>query len=513
MAETPEKNDMAESNPKKDVPGARGAIAPPDKTGELDSTREGVTTPENVARIIDDENLQPKIYPDALTKPVTDEVAGAISDPFWSYYVGKILLNPDKTLRTESGGRAVEIFEELERDPQVRSNLQTRRLAVVGKEWEVVPASDKRQDLKISDFVQEVLLKFDFDTARYNLLQAINLGYKVSEIMWEYSEGDVWIKEMIARPSRRFTFGLLRELRLITRHNMVEGDPVPERKFQLIRFGGDNGSPYGDGIGTSLYWPVWFKKNAIKFWLIFSEKFGSPTTIGTYPPGTTKEQQDALLGALAAIQQESAIKIPETMKISFLEAQRTGSLDNYHELCSFMNAEITKVIMGQTLTTEMGGTGGKGGGSFAASKTHNDVRGDYTKADADVLSIQLNNQLVRWIVDYNFPGVKAYPKVWIRTEDEQDLKPLAERDQILLNMGAKIPESYIHDTYGIPVADPDEPVLVPVKGAGQAASDSSGDNSAGGGFSENLTGRRYRGLGQAVGDGGGDNDLGGGFSE
>lgn len=293
-----------------------------------DKLKTPATTSENVARIIDEENLQPKSYPDALKKPVLDEVASAISDPFWSYYVGQILINPDKTLRTESGGRAVEIFEELERDPQVRSNLQTRRLAVVGKEWEVVPASDKRQDLKISDFVQEVLLNFDFDTARYNLLQALNLGYKVSEIMWEYSEGDIWIKEMRARPSRRFAFGLLWELRLITRHNMVEGDPVPERKFQLVRFGGDNGSPYGDGLGTSLYWPVWFKKNAIKFWLIFSEKFGSPTTIGKYPPGTTKEQQDALLQALNAIQQESAIKIPEGMQISFLEAQRSGSLND-----------------------------------------------------------------------------------------------------------------------------------------------------------------------------------------
>ena len=408
-----------------------------------------VTTPENVAQIIEDAQEQPKNYPAAGKKPILDEISSAVSDPFWAYYTGQVLLNPDKTLRTEGGGRAVEIFEDLERDPQVRSNLQTRRLAVVGKEWHVEPATDSAQDAKVAGFVTGVLLNFDFDSARFNLLQGILLGYKTAEIMWEYSEGDVWIREMIARPSRRFAFGLKRELRLLTRDNMVEGLPVPPRKFQLFIYGGQNGSPYGDGLGSSLYWPVWFKKNAIKFWMIFSEKFGSPTVIGKYPPGTPKEQQDALLAALDAIQQETAIKIPDTMQVAFLEASRTGGLGNYENLCAFMNQEITKAIMGQTLTTEMGSTGGRTGGSYAASRTHNDIRQEYTKADADVLCNALNGQMIKWLVDYNFPGVKRYPRLWIRTEGETDLKTLAERDQILLGMGLPISQKYAYGTYGI----------------------------------------------------------------
>ncbi|MDA8326202.1 MAG: DUF935 family protein, partial [Nitrospiraceae bacterium] len=331
--------------------------------------RQEITTDANQAQIVADALAQPGDYPDADKRPVVGvEVASQISDPWWAYYTGKILLNPDKTLRTE-GLQNTELYEDLLRDAQVRSTLQTRRLAVIGKEWSVTSASESKQARTIAEYVEKVLLGFDFDSARLALLQGILTGFKVSEVMWEYSEGDVWIREMIARPCRRWSFGLKRELRMLTRANTFEGEPVPDRKFQIFRYVSDNGSPYGDGLGSSLYWPVWFKKNAIKFWLIFAEKFGSPTAVGTYPPGTTKEQQDALLAALGAVQQEAAIKIPETMKIELLEAQRSGTVNTYESLCRFMDGEIAKVVLGQTLTTEMG----RSGGSFAAAKTHDEV--------------------------------------------------------------------------------------------------------------------------------------------
>ncbi len=425
------------------------------------------TTGANQAQIINDALAQPKSYPDDEKRPIVGvEVASQISDPWWSYYTGKILLNPDKTLRQE-GLQNTELYEDLLRDAQVRSNLQTRRLAVIGKEWSVEPASEKQRDQKIAEFVKEVLLNFDFDTARYALLQGILTGFKVSEIMWEYSEGDVWIKEMIAKPTRRWSFGLKRELRMLTRHNAFEGDPAPDRKFQTFVMPSDNGSPYGDGLGSTLYWLVWFKKNGIKFWLIFNEKFGSPTAIGKYPVGTNRDQQDALLSALQAIQQESAIKIPDTLQVGLLEAQRSGTMNNYEKFLLFANAEITKAIMGQTLTTEMG----QQGGSFAASKIHDEVRADYTKGDADLLSNQLNSQLIRWLVDYNFPDVKKYPKLWIRAQEEKDLLVLAQRDQILQAMGMPISARYVSGSYGIPMIEGDDEVLKPVAGAKQAIND------------------------------------------
>ena len=391
-----------------------------------------------------------------ILRPVTDEIATAEKD-IYQDYMGKIRTNPDRVLRRESGGKGIELYEDLLRDDQVGSNLNTRKLAVVGKEWEVVPPSEKRQDQKIAGFVKEVLLACNYDDARKTLLSGLVLGFKPAEVMWEYSEGDVWIREIIGKASRRFTFDLTGRLRLLTLRDMVEGEEVPERKFMVYTNVSDNGSPYGDGLGRLLYWPVWFKKNAIKFWMTFADKFGSPTAIGKYPPGTPEAQQDQLLRAIDAIQQESAIKIPNNVEIAFLEATRSGSVNTYESLCAFMNAAISKVLLGQTLTTEVGGTG-----SYAASRTHETVREDYVKADADSLCAALNRQLVRWIVDYNFPGVTRYPLVWIRTEAEKDLKLLVDRDKVIIvDMGVPVGRDYIYRTYGIPEPGEGEELVGP----------------------------------------------------
>lgn len=388
---------------------------------------------------------------------VTDEIASVRNDIFYDY-IGNVVLNPDKVLKSESGGKGIELYDDLLRDPQVRSTLQTRKLAVIGREWEIIPASDNAQDIKIAEFVKEVLLGFNYDAARHALLSGIVLGYKPAEVMWEYSEGDVWVKDIIGKAPRRFVFDLDGKLRLLTLQNMIEGEAVPERKFVVFRNVSANGSYYGDGLGSSLYWPVWFKKNAVKFWLIFAEKFGSPTAIGKYPCGTPGDKQTKLLETLETIQQESCVTIPDTMMVEFLEAERSGTINTYESLYKHLNSEISKIILGQTLTTEVGDKG-----SYAASETHNDVRQEYIKADADALCECQNNSLIRWIVDYNFPGVTVYPKVWIRTEQEQDLKPLAERDRILVReIGLPVSKKYFYETYGIPQPEEgDELVEIP----------------------------------------------------
>jgi phage gp29-like protein len=414
------------------------------------------------------------------TKPVTQEIAVVTNDIYLDY-IGRTRLNPDKLLRTEGSYKGIELYEEVMADPQVASTLQTRKLSVICKEWEVIPASDRLKDRKIAEFVEAVLSAFNHDAARRALLSGIVLGYKPAEVMWEVSEGSVWIKEIIGVHARRIVFDLDRNPRLLTINNMSEGEPIPDRKFVVFRNTSDNGTPYGDPLGRSLYWPVWFKKNAIKFWMIFSDKFGMPTTVGKYPAGSSSADIDKLIEAAASIQTDTAIAIPDTMQLALMEASRTGSMNTYESLCNFMNAEISKVMLGQTLTTEMSSSGG----SYAASKTHDGVRADYTKADADALCECLNNSLVKWIVDFNYPNVTQYPKVWIRTESEGDLLAQAQRDKILSVdiQGLKIPVRYFYETYDIPQPEADEECI----GGGIAAqampvkqiTDTSGGTSAG----------------------------------
>ena len=386
-------------------------------------------------------------------KPELAEVARIDLDQrlFGGYL--RTLQNPDKVLRLEAGGD-ISVYDDISRDDRVGSNLRTRALAVIGKEWTVEPAGGEAADAKdkqVADYVEQVFGGFSFDRSRRDILRGGLLkGYAVSEIMWEQSEGDVFIKEMKHRAQRRFAFDLDANLRMLTRENPLEGVNLTSqhpRKFQTFIFGDEAETPYGVGLGRELYWPWWFKKNDIKFWLIFADKFAAPTPVGKYNPGASPQEKSTLLDACQSFQTDGAVIIPDGMSIDLIEAARSGTINTYSDLAAFMNAAISIVILGQTATTE--GTSGKLGNE----ESQENVRDDLTKADADALCESLNGQAVRWLVDYQFPGYsngRKYPRIWINCGDEEDHKALSERDKNLAETGVKFTKRHYVDTYGIP---------------------------------------------------------------
>ena len=395
-------------------------------------------------------------------KLIEDEVATAAKDlDIFAGWISR-LENPDPVLRTESQGKGLKLYDEVDRDSHAGSVLQTRYLSVVGKEWNIVPgrsgsengkAATTAQDEKIADFVKETLKETNFDQGRREILQAILYGFYVSEIMWKYEDGAIKIDKFICKHPRRFSFTVEREMRLLTPNSMIEGEPVPERKF-IVFTHGDSDNPYGKGLGQKLWWPVWFKKHGVKFWLVFLEKYGMPTAVGKYPPGTDPTQQQALLDAIDAIQNETGIKIPDTMQLEFMEAKRGGQVQ-YVTFADFMDRQSSKTVLGQTLTVEVGEKG-----SYAASKTHEEVRQDILEADAKLSDACLNESVVRWIVDYNFPGVTSYPKMKTKTEAEGDPAIRSEIDERLTSkIGLPVGKKYFYETYGIPEPSDDEEVV------------------------------------------------------
>lgn len=400
-----------------------------------------------------------------MTRPKPDKSEIATAEKDMDLFHGFItrMENPDTVLRFESAGKGVKIYEELIRDTQVYSMLQARSLALQGCEWQVEPAGRMQQHKDEAAFVEKVLKATNYDRLTGSQMQAIITGFKPVEIMWDASEGQTWIKEFRPRRPSRFVFDMNENLRLLTLGNIVDGELVPERKFCTWSFGSFDYNPYGSGLGYQCFWPCFFKKNDIKFWLVFAEKFGAPTGIGKFPPGTDSAEQDKLLDAIDAIQQETGIVIPENQNIEYLEAKRSGTINTYKDLVDYMDHCIAKVIVGHVIASEPGVAG-----TVAMADIFKNLSSGLLKSDSDSLCECHNQTFVRWLIDYNFPspasGVREYPKVWRRTQPEEDLKALAERDKIIvcdMGMGKRIPESYIESTYGIPLAKEGEATISP----------------------------------------------------
>jgi phage gp29-like protein len=95
--------------------------------------------------------------------------------------------------------RQAELFEEMEeKDPHLFSQLQTRKNAVTGLDYEVIPFdSDDPRDKEIAEFVEAQIGGIEgFEDVMLDLLDAIGKGFAVSEIMWSYDEGRVVVGDI-----------------------------------------------------------------------------------------------------------------------------------------------------------------------------------------------------------------------------------------------------------------------------------------------------------------------------
>lgn len=375
-------------------------------------------------------------------KPDFNQIAttGDGRDITRGYLDPNLLQQPlDGVLQLRGGGDYL-IYRDLLRDDQIGSTFQQRRLAVISKEWGVDPGGERPLDQQAADFIREQLHSLGWDRITDRMLFGVFYGYAVAECIWQRQGNRIGLADIKVRERRRFGFDGEGRLRLKTMHN-PQGELLPERKFWAFSTGADNDDePYGLGLAHWLYWPAFFKKADLKYWLVFLERFGQPTLKGEYPTSASKEEQDKLLAAMGATITDSGIIHPQGMSISLLEAARSGTAD-YAALYAKMDEAIAKVVLGQTASSQ--GTPGRLGND----ELQGDVRQDLIKADADLVCESFNRSVVRWLIDWNFPGA-AYPRVYRKVELDEDLHRRAERDSTIAQVGFKPTLGYIHETYG-----------------------------------------------------------------
>ena len=186
--------------------------------------------------------------------------------------------------------------------------------------------------------------------------------------MWGRDGKHVALDAIKVRNRRRFVFDPDFRLLLLT-NDQANGEPMPHRKFWHFAAGADNDDePYGRGLAYWLYWPWWFKRNHVRFWMTFGEKFGMPTGVGKYPKSAGPTERGVLLDAVRAIHSDSAVTVPEDMVIDLLEAKPGRELPTTIQLLSrgWMRRSPLSCSR-QTMTTG-------DGSSQAQAQVHMDVR-------------------------------------------------------------------------------------------------------------------------------------------
>lgn len=369
--------------------------------------------------------------------------------------------NPDRVIQR----RGMEYIEDIERDTHLSSVINTRIQSVLSKGWNIIPHSSggkiTARDQTICDFVKYCLESIPtFETDIIAMFDSIGKGFSLSEKNYNLIRKGKWkgklgLKNIRFKPAKNFSF----EFDKFGNYTLKQIDPF-EKTLDLDKFihfisGRDDENPWGESASSKASFWVWIKKNIAKFWAIHGERFGMPFVDVAIPsnltPGTpeyTKAEE-----FLSAVLKDSGGLRPENFEVKFLEAMRTGDA-NYGAYINVCNKEISKVVLGQTLSVE---EGSKGQGSYALGSVHAGVLNNYTLFDVLISAAILNNQLIKQLVDFNFI-TESYPKFEWNVFDVGTVTVLAQNISNLASM-LDIPAEWLYNKMGIPIPGKNDKIL------------------------------------------------------
>ncbi len=241
----------------------------------------------------------------------------------------------------------------------------------------------------------------------YGVLLGVGLG----EIVWESSGGELrphlkpWDPRWL-----RYDFSE-RAWKLQTESGEITVRPGDGKWVFYAPYGLRRPWKFGLWRAVGLWWLL--KKYSVADWARYSEVHGSPIRTGVAPDGAGDDDRATLAADLADLGRDTSLVLPPNYDLKLVEAT-ARTWETFKAQIEMANAGIAVAILGQNLTSEVKG------GSLAAARVHESVRGDIIRADAETLSTALREQVLVYWAEYNLGRRELAPWPKWQTEAPSD---------------------------------------------------------------------------------------------
>ncbi|MFN4025946.1 MAG: DUF935 family protein [Flavobacterium sp.] len=256
-----------------------------------------------------------------------------------------------------------------------------------------------------------------------------------------YGYSLIWVKD--------FEKGNIKEVELIER-----GLVVPEHKVLLYDINADKGIDYStikdillyaqfyDNVGLLEKAAVYtiLKRHSWGSWDEFEELFGIPIRIAKIA-SQSETVKNEVAGWLEEMGSAPYGVFPIGTEVDIKENSKTDSFNVFFQKIKALDAELSKLVLHQTMTTE-------NGSSKAQGSVHENTLEEVIYADEKKELAFLNNRLVPAM---RLLGYKIPDKAKIAVEKTTDPNDQIKIDGVLLGAGYVLTQDYIEETYGVEV--------------------------------------------------------------
>ncbi len=373
-----------------------------------------------------------KFKPSESTKPYIDvELATddrAVYKRFkYQIYTADELLNR----------KGLKIFNEMIlSDPVIESAINSLKVLRLSSGWDVLPASNEKRDIEICDFVKWNLenVEGSFEDDLREIMGALEMGISINELVWRVEEkgkytGKIKIGNIKSKDPSKFNiytddFDNIMENGIINISLFDYGKEYPAEKFIIYSFSKRYENVFGTSRLRSIY-DLWFlKQRLIEAWGVYMEKFGNPISMIKVPKEKFENDtiREKLLRIIRQLRFETGMVIPEGIEFEIMKAETSGG-NPFESAFRYIDEQMTKVILGQTLTSSQGQVG-----SYSLGKVHFDILSFYIEQlGRDVADKAINKQLIKRLVDYNFSDIVDYPKFVFKPLVQDDIEKIIDK--------------------------------------------------------------------------------------
>jgi phage gp29-like protein len=345
-----------------------------------------------------------------------------------------LMPNPDPVLKKLGWNKDVDAYKEILSDPQLYGAIENnRKPGVTSLLWYIDnPEGDEKETEYLKGFIKSLHYKGIYDNLINRVLDTPQFGRMVFGVVWDTVDGK-WLPVRIeAMPHHLCKFDYNGNLFISEDGGLTFSAPTHPARYIVLRHKPSLTNPYGEALLSKTFWNVRFKKDGMKLWAIFMEKYGMPWVSASYNPNAIAQSfatdmtsaATLLLKKLSLMARNGVIVFPDGTKVDVTKTGDVSSAEIYEKMIRICDEQNTKLELGHSGATES-----TSGDKLSNDTTATEVRQQIIDSDKKY-PISLFNQLIYWIHQFNF-GSTHTPTFNLYKEEEVDMA-LAERDAKLV---------------------------------------------------------------------------------
>lgn len=326
-------------------------------------------------------------------------------------------------------------------DSHIQSEWTKRKLAVLGDTISVLPFDKKvAADVKTAEAVNSAITGCKaFKMACSHMMDSSLYPVAIVEKVYAPVQSGYAIANLVPVPHHLldWTAGKLQIFDVDPVTGFIMGtkhDPDPSR--YIVHKGNLLTAPdnWGGPMRSILFWWL-LSAMSREWWSRFLDRYGSPFLVGKF---ADTEGKNLLERAFSMATRLGGIVCSRDTSIEIQKVSTNDSGDAYEKFLSICQREKSKLIIGQTLSSEAQPTGlGSGVSSLQGA-----VRDDIRKFDAMMLSDTLIHQLITQFCQINnLPG--RIPKIVWGSQSNEDIRSIGTLLQSFAAAGMELSDAGI----------------------------------------------------------------------